>query len=241
MLAGRIDHTAVPQIRQTRKQARFLRQAFRFVSLAPAAARFADHDTRPMSNDNAITNLEQVLDRLELASDDTRDVSLEKVMDALGRRSFAPLLLVAGLVVLAPGPGDIPGVPTIVAVVVLLTAGQLLLRRSELWLPQWLLRRSIDKDKLCKAIGWLRPPSRFIDRWLQPRLPRLTHDFAIAAACVVIAAVLPFLEVVPFSANVAGAALTAFALSLIAHDGLLALIAWGFTAATLGLGIYHLF
>lgn len=40
------------------------------------------------------------------------------------------------------------------------------------------------------------------------------------------------MEVVPCSANLAGAALTAFGLALIAHDGLLALIAFAFTAGT---------
>lgn len=48
------------------------------------------------------------------------------------------------------------------------------------------------------------------------------------------------LEVIPFSANVAGAALTAFGLSLIAHDGILALFAFAFTIATFGLVVYNL-
>jgi len=43
------------------------------------------------------------------------------------------------------------------------------------------------------------------------------------------------MEVIPFSANAAGAAITAFGLSLIARDGLLALVASVFMLATIGL------
>ena len=42
---------------------------------------------------------------------------------------------------------------------------------------------------------------------------------------------MPVMEVVPFSANLAGIALTAFGLAVIAHDGLLALVAFAATAA----------
>jgi hypothetical protein len=51
---------------------------------------------------------------------------------------------------------------------------------------------------------------------------------------------MPALEVVLFGANVAGVALCAFGLSLIAGDGLMALAAFVFTAATIGVGVYNL-
>jgi hypothetical protein len=46
---------------------------------------------------------------------------------------------------------------------------------------------------------------------------------------------MPPLEIVPFAASTAGAAISAFALSLLAHDGLLAVVAFVLTgtAATL--------
>ena len=144
---------------------------------------------------------------------------------------------------LAPIIGDIPGVPVMMGVMVVLTAGQLLFHREHLWLPRWLLKRSVAQDKLDKALGWMRPPARFVDRLLRQRLTMFTEGtgvYIIAIVCIVIAAATPVMEAVPFSANGAGAALTAFALSLIAHDGLLALLAFLFTAGTLGLVIYNL-
>jgi hypothetical protein len=151
--------------------------------------------------------------------------------------------VVAGLIVLAPLIGDIPGVPTIMALVVLLVAVQVLLGRQHLWLPQWLLDRSIASEKLARAIDWLRRPAGFVDRLLRPRLQRLTRRagiYATAVLCIIIAAAMPPMELVPFSANAAGIALTALGLALIADDGLLAIGAFVVSAGTIGLVLYYL-
>ncbi len=57
----------------------------------------------------------------------------------------------------------------------------------------------------------------------------------VAIFCIVIAAGMPLMKLVPFSATTAGVALAAFGLALIAHDGLLALLAFLATAIALGL------
>jgi hypothetical protein len=91
-------------------------------------------------------------------------------------------------------------------------------------------------------VNRLRKPARFIDRFLGRRLTGLTEGPAIrviALVCIVIAAAMPMMELVPFSANGAGAALTAFGLSLIGHDGLLALLAFLFTAGTLAVVLFN--
>jgi hypothetical protein len=194
-----------------------------------------------MNEDRELTNLEQLLDRIAEAGREEDRVTLGGILEMVGRRSFSPMLLVAGLITVAPIIGDIPGVPTIMGIFVFLIAGQLLFHRDHFWLPQWMLRRSMERDKIEKAVGWLRRPARFIDRFLRPRLTVLTRGagiHAIAAACLVIAVSMPAMEFIPLSANGAGAALTAFGLSLVAHDGLLALLAFIIFAATLGFSIY---
>ncbi|WP_303904513.1 exopolysaccharide biosynthesis protein [Thiohalomonas denitrificans] len=196
-----------------------------------------------MEGEQQPENLEQLLDRIEQTTSDRDQITLEKVLEAVGRRSFGPILLVAGLVTVAPLVGDIPGVPTLMGLLVLLTGGQLVLQRDHFWLPHWMLKRTIMRDSLCKTLGWLRPVARFMDRWSRPRLTQLTRGFSaylVALACVVIAIGMPPMEVVPFSANGAGAALTAFGLGLIAHDGFLVLIALAVWLATFGSIIYHL-
>lgn len=195
---------------------------------------------RYVSRDLEITNLQQLLDRLDQAGNEQGEVSVGAILGAVGHRSFGPLLLVAGLITLAPIVGDIPGIPTIVGVSVFLIAGQLLFRREHVWLPTWLLDRSLTCDKLRKLLKWLRGPARFIDRLLRPRLEMFTQPAAIAIACIIIAAGMPAMEFIPFSANAAGAALTGFGLPLIARDGLPALLAFTITAGALLLVLYNM-
>jgi hypothetical protein len=185
--------------------------------------------------------VEQLLDRICEGGEGKEELSLRDVLRAIGRRSFGPLLLLAGLVTLAPLIGDIPGVPTVVGLFVVLTVGQLLFGREHFWLPRWLLNRSLQSAKLGKAVDVLRRPARFIDRLLRPRLQLLASQpatYAIAVMSLCVAGAMPFLEVVPFSANLAGAAFAAFGLALISRDGLLALLAFGLTFTTFAMVVY---
>jgi hypothetical protein len=180
--------------------------------------------------------LAQILDRLAGVADGG-GVTVGEMVEAAGRRSFGPLLLVAGLIPASPLSG-VPGLPSLAALVVFLVAGQLLLRRDHFWLPGWLLRRRVSARRFRAMLRWLRPPARFIDRWMRPRLTALTGGVAtylIAATCVAIAIAMPPLELVPFANSTSGIALSAFGLALIAHDGLLALLALLFALATVAL------
>ncbi|WP_219920297.1 exopolysaccharide biosynthesis protein [Pseudomonas sp. Q2-TVG4-2] len=81
-------------------------------------------------------NLEQVLAKIEETPADQGQVSLKAILKTLGGRSFGSFLLVSGLIILLPLVGDIPGVPTLVGVMVFLVALQLLLGREHFWLPK---------------------------------------------------------------------------------------------------------
>jgi hypothetical protein len=190
-----------------------------------------------------ITNLEELLDRIEQSAEDRDQIDLKTIVEGVGRRSFGPLLLMAGFIMASPLSG-IPGMPTSMSVLVLLIAIQLLVKRDYFWMPQWLLKRSVGRKKLDKAFKWLRPPARFFDRFLRPRLTFLVQDagnYAVAVICVIIAAGMPAMELVPFSATIAGAALAIFGLALVADDGLLAVIAFALTAATWAFAAHYLF
>jgi len=176
--------------------------------------------------DEQITSLEELLDRIRESDAEDDRVALGSILDVFGHRSFGPLLTLAGLVTLAPLVGDIPGVPTTMGVLVVLTAAQILIRRDSVWLPKWLLDRSVNQGKLHKALGWLRKPSRFVDRLTRPRLTMVFRgpgQIGLAVVCLGVGAVMPLLEAIPFSANAAGIALTLLGLSLISRDGALAL------------------
>lgn len=194
-----------------------------------------------------IKGLEQLLDEIEAVSKTPRDaaalISLDDILDWLGPRSFAPLLLLAGLLMLAPVIGDIPGVPVMLGTVVILVASQFLLRREHVWLPRWLLDRSVRAENVQKTVDWLRRPARFVDRWAGPRQTWLVHHAGasvIAVACILVASVTPIMEVIPFSANLAGAAITALGLSLLAEDGLIAILAIALCAGAIVLVVMAL-
>lgn len=162
-------------------------------------------------------------------------MSVRNILEAAGERSFGPVVLLAGLITLAPLIGDIPGVPTVLALVVLLTLGQLLFGRHSIWLPGWIAGRQLPKEKLVKGLDWLHRPAGFLDRVTRPRLTFLVRGpgfHVMVLLCMLVAAAMPVMEVVPFSANGAGAALMAFGLSIIARDGLVALLAAAITGLT---------
>jgi hypothetical protein len=198
--------------------------------------------TRLSSNQRS-GNLQQLLEDISSASEDTANFSVENLLQEIGSRSFGPLLVLAGLVVLAPLIGDIPGVPTVIGLFVFLLALQLLLGKKHLWLPKWLLKKEMSAEKLRTSLKRLDKPTRYIDRLLRPRLSVLVSDRAVTAmalTCILVALSMPMMEFIPFSANIAGAVLTAFGLSLISKDGALALAAFVVTAITVVAAVFIL-
>lgn len=178
-------------------------------------------------NQNDPTNMQQLLNQIRESAAGDRQVSVGDILNGVGERSFGPVVLLAGLITIAPLIGDIPGVPTILGLIVLLTLGQLLFRRRSIWMPSWISQRSVPRDKLLKGLDWLNKPARFLDRWTGPRLTFLVDGpglYLMAIICMAVAMAMPAMEVVPFSANGAGAALMVFGIAMTARDGLLALI-----------------
>lgn len=174
-----------------------------------------------------------LLKKLEQAGQSDDRVSIEDMLQATGQRSFGALLLVPGLLVFSPLSG-IPGLPTFFAIMVSLIALQLLIGRRHFWLPQWLLHRTAPRSKYRRAIGFLKKPAAFIDRLLRRRLTFLTKGPAVylnAVICLLIAATMPPLELIPFGNSTAGAALSILGLGMMARDGAMTLAALAFLGA----------
>ncbi|HSP57190.1 MAG TPA: exopolysaccharide biosynthesis protein, partial [Halomonas sp.] len=103
------------------------------------------NDTPGAETEAPPTDLTALLEQIEDAGKGEEKVSLEAILDCVGQRSFAPFLLIAGLITLAPLVGDLPGVPTLMATLVVLSAGQLLAGRKHVWFPRWLLTRQVSR------------------------------------------------------------------------------------------------
>lgn len=206
----------------------------------PAEAALADVKPAPPS---AHHDLEDVIDHLIAlahrngAAAPGGRVSVADLMDAIGQRSFGPMLLVPSLIAVSP-VGAIPGLPAITSAVIVLIAAQILIRHDHFWLPGWLQRRSMDARKMEYGLEKSRPLARFIDHLLRPRWSWLTHGpflYAIAAICLFIGLITPILELVPLGGIPPNAAVVAFSLALTARDGLWALLAFLCTGGTLWL------
>ncbi len=156
---------------------------------------------------------------------DGGQLSLVSVVDTMQGRGFGPLLLAPTLMVLLP-TGAIPGVPTLSALLIMLVAGQLVLGMRTPWVPRRLRRVSFEREKFQAAVARARPWTERIDRLLKPRLHFLTvwpFNRIGALVCLLLAAAMVPLELVPFAAAVPALIIALYALALAAHDGVMAL------------------
>jgi hypothetical protein len=181
------------------------------------------------------TDLAHLLKELDDAARN-QNVTIRDLRDCIGRRAFAPMLLLASVLGVTPISG-IPGVPTTLAVIVILIAGQIALGRDTVWAPRRLLNLKINPAKLRRAVRTLKPFARHVDRLIRPRLTVLTQwpsSAVIVAACALLALSVPPLEFVPFVDWPLWGAMVALSLALFSHDGLLVIVAFALTA----LGIF---
>lgn len=194
------------------------------------------------NNQDPPESMVEMLDRFEEVAEEKEEASLEDLMESVGRRSFGPLLLLSGIVLSAPGISDIPSVPTLVGMFILLVSVQILFGRKNFWLPEWLLRRKVSSERLAKMASskWIRKPAKAIDRFTVERLRSLAGprmNVVIASVTTVLALISPITELVPLSGMGVGAAVTAFGISLIARDGAMTLIGLLISAVTVSLAL----
>lgn len=168
--------------------------------------------------------LSDVLDQLE-SSAEGESIAVEAVIKKLGRRSFAALMLVFSLISTSPASA-IPGITATVALIVFILVLQMILGRDCVWLPGFITRRQMSTAKLCKGIGWLRKPVRFVEQFLKPRFTFLFHRPWLWLPLILILALtlfMPFMEVIPTSGSIASAVIALFAAGLLMRDGVLAM------------------
>ncbi|SDY61848.1 exopolysaccharide biosynthesis protein [Citreimonas salinaria] len=169
--------------------------------------------------------LSDVLDQLEAATH-SGSIEVQEVIEKLGHRSFASLMLVFSLISTSPASA-IPGITTIVAAIVFILVVQMILGRDCVWLPRFITRRRMSSAKLCKGIGWLRKPVHFVERFLDVRLTFLFHRPWLWLPLVAIMALtlfMPFMEIIPTSGSIASAVIALFAAGLLTRDGRVVLL-----------------
>jgi hypothetical protein len=172
--------------------------------------------------------LSDVLDRLEGAAGAGGDsIAVGDVVETLGHRSFAALMLTFSLISTSPASA-IPGITAVVAALVFLLVAQLIAGRDCVWLPEVVTKRRMSTEKLRKGIGWLRKPVRFVERFLRPRLGFLYHRPWLFLPLLLILGLtlfMPLMEAIPTSGSIASAVIAIFAAGLLTRDGVLGIAA----------------
>jgi hypothetical protein len=169
--------------------------------------------------------LSDVLNQLESAAQGD-SITIDAVVEKLGHRSFASLMLILGLISTSPASA-IPGITATVAVTVFILVVQMVLGRECLWLPDFIARRKMSTTKLCKGIGWVRRPVQFVERFLRPRMTYLLHRpwlFLPLFLILALTIAMPLLEAIPTSGSIASAMIALFAAGLLTRDGGLVVI-----------------
>jgi len=175
--------------------------------------------------------VEDILDALSDAANERDDVALGTIRDAVGHRGYGPFLIVPAVLELTP-IGAVPGVPSLLALIISTFALQIALGRKDMWLPSFVENLSIGADKLQKAVKKLRPFGEKVDHWFHGRLAILTSNVAIriaAVAALALCLTVPPLELVPFASSLPMSAIAILGLAILMRDGLLMLA--GYVAA----------
>lgn len=169
--------------------------------------------------------LDDVLDEIahKAEHDDTpENLTLGEILDAVGRRSYGPLLLVIGLFAISPAT-IVPGMTWFAAALTLIVAGQMAFGMKRIWLPRKTMQIELSRQAVLGGLAKCRGFARGVDRVLKPRLRFLTKPpfVNLVALLVLGAALITFpLGLIPFAPLAPGLAVVFFGLGMVARDGL---------------------
>ncbi|NBB15400.1 exopolysaccharide biosynthesis protein [Caulobacter sp. SLTY] len=157
-------------------------------------------------------------------------LTLGEVLDRMDERAFGILILILAVPCLVPA---LYGVPQIVGIPIILLAAQMMVGRSEPWLPASWLKRRISLDWLNRMSGFADKSMRWTERVSRPRLAFLATGFGERlAAFFMILATLTI--VLPMTNSVPSLALTLLAVGVIQRDGIFVALGSAIAVAWVG-------
>ncbi|WP_116598278.1 exopolysaccharide biosynthesis protein [Primorskyibacter marinus] len=170
---------------------------------------------------------------------DVDSMSVRDLIQKIGERAFAPLMLIPALILVSPLSG-IPTLPTLGGLLIMLIAVQDLFGRDHLWLPDFLMRRRLSVAKLQSALTWLEKPARWVDRHTGDRLRMLTRSPFRQVALVIIiliTAAWPPLELLPMVTSIGAFAVSLLCIGMVTRDGIYVAAGYVFTAAVVAVAV----
>lgn len=146
-------------------------------------------------------------------------VSLGWAIGHLRERSFGVVMLLVALV------GMVPGTSVVVGILLAVQAVQMMIGRSEPWLPGPLARRRFATPRLTRVIGRILPVLRWLERFVRPRwITPLGPTRGVVGALVFLLGI-SLLTPIPFSQVIPALVIMLLAFALLEEDGVLLAIA----------------
>jgi len=185
--------------------------------------------------------LVDIADRIAQASNGGR-VSVGDVISAIGQRAFGPLLLVFALIALSP-IGAIPGASIVTGALIILVSIQIIMGRQTPWFPARLTQISVGSGKARSSVDRIKPYLAKVDKLISQRWRQLLRPLSVrvvALLCIVLAATMYPLAIVPGGVAAPAFAIVILSLGLASHDGMILAIGIICSIAALGLSVYLL-
>lgn len=111
----------------------------------------------------------------ELAGNAHGSVTVEQLRQALGDRSFATLLVFFSCLNMLPLP---PGSTLVLGIPLILLSIQMVLGSRTVWLPRFVLRKSLTADSFRHMSGRLVPRIKWVEKLIRPRYWPFARDHA---------------------------------------------------------------
>lgn len=102
----------------------------------------------------------------EIARDAKGPVSIGYIRNAMGNRSFAPLLVLFAAFNMIPLP---PGASAFLGLPLLIVSAQMVWGSKRAWLPAFITNRSVSADQFRAVIAWLLPRLVRLEQIIKPR------------------------------------------------------------------------
>ena len=102
----------------------------------------------------------------QMARDADGPVSIAHMRNALGNRSFAPLLVLFAAFNLLPLP---PGASVVLGIPLIIVSAQMVYGSKQAWLPSFLMKRSMSADQFRRLMDWVIPRLIRLEKLVRPR------------------------------------------------------------------------
>jgi len=161
-----------------------------------------------------------------IARDANGPVTIGHIRDALGNRSFAPLLVLFAALNMLPLP---PGTSAILGLPLIIVSAQMVYGTKQAWLPAALSNRSLSLERFRFAMEWIIPRLVRIERYIRPRywpFWRKQGDRVIGCIALLLAVVVTL--PIPLGNWLPALATALLGLALSERDGLLLAVGGAF-------------